>query len=78
MQNGVLDEENISIWVYFHTERVFCYKVFSVLIIYHSLSFGGISLKIELVVFVYELISYLFFLLLGYVIKFPKKGNTKG
>ena len=59
MQNGIQDEENISIWGYFHDERVFSYKVFSVLIIYQGLSFGGFSLKIELVVFMYELIIYL-------------------
>ena len=59
MQNGIQDEENISIWGYLHNERVFCYNVFSVLIIYQGLSFGGFSLKSELVVFVYELIIYL-------------------
>ena len=48
----------ISIWVYLHNERVFCYKVFSVLINYQGLSFGGFSLKIELVVFTYKLIIY--------------------
>ena len=51
---------------------VFCYKVLSLFIIHQDLSFGGFALKIELVVFVYELINYpfmkLFFLLLGYVI----------
>ena len=51
MQNGVYVEENISIWGQFHNKRVFCYKIFSVLIIYQGLSFGGYSLKIELVVF---------------------------
>ena len=51
---------------------VFCYKVFAVIIIHQDLSFGGFALKIELVVFVYELINYLFMklflLLLGYII----------
>ena len=50
---------------------VFCYKVLSFFIIHQDLSFGGFALKIEFVVFVYELINYLFmklfFLLLGYV-----------
>ena len=59
MQNGVYVEENSFIWRYSHNERVLCYKVFSVFIICHSLSFGGFSLKIEPVVFVYELIIYL-------------------
>ena len=70
MQNGVYVEENISIWGYLHNQRVFCYKVFSVFIIYQGLSFGGFALKIELVVFVYELVIYLwnYFLLLGYAI----------
>ena len=71
MQNGVYGEENNSFWGYFRNERVFCYKVFKVFIIFQGLSFGGFSLKIELVVFVYELIIYLwkkYFLLLGYVI----------
>ena len=52
---------------------VFCYKVLSFFIIHQDLSFGGFALKIEFVVFVYELINYLFmkllFLLLGYVMK---------
>ena len=59
MQNGVYVEEDISILGYLHNERVFCYKVFSVVIIYQGLSFGGFALKIEPVVFVYELIIYL-------------------
>ena len=48
---------------YFHNERVFCYKIFSVFIVYQGLSFGGFSLKIELVVFVYELFIYEIFYL---------------
>ena len=43
-----------------------------VFIIYQGISFGGFALKIEFVVFVYELIIYLrkklFILLFGYVI----------
>ena len=39
---------------------VFCYKVSSIFIIHQDLSFGGFALKIEFVVFVYELINYLF------------------
>ena len=58
MLNDVYDEESISIWGYFHNESVFCYKVFSVFIISQGLPFGGYSLKIELVVFVSELIIY--------------------
>ena len=55
-------------WGYVHNERVFCYKVFAVFIIYQDLSFGGFALKIEFVVFVYELFSYeIIFLLLGYI-----------
>ena len=45
-------------WGYLHNERVFCYKVFAVFIIHQDLSFGGFALKIELVVFVYELFIY--------------------
>ena len=48
---------------------MFCYKLLSIFIIHQDLSFGGIGLKIEFVVFVYELINYkIIFLLLGYVI----------
>ena len=47
---------------------MFCYKLLSIFIIHQDLSFGGIALKIECVVFMYELITYEFFLLLlGYV-----------
>ena len=65
---------------YLHNERVFCYNVLSFFIILQDLSFGGFALKIELVVFVYELFIYeivfvyelfiyeIIFLLLGYVI----------
>ena len=58
-------------WGYLHNERVFRNKVLS---IHQDFSFGGIALKIELVVFVYELINYLIiyeiiiFFMLGYVI----------
>ena len=38
---------------------MFSHKVISVLITYQGLSCGGFFLKIELVVFVYELIIYL-------------------
>ena len=57
-------------WGYFHNNMVFRYKVLSLFIIHQGLSFGGFALKIEFVLFVYELINYLFmnfFLLLGYV-----------
>ena len=59
MQNGVHDEENNSFWRYLRNKRVFFYEVFKVFIIFQGLPFGGFSLKIELVVFVYELIIYL-------------------
>ena len=68
MQNGVYVENNISIWGYLHNEKEFCYNLLSIFIIHQDLSFGGTALKIEFVVFVYELIMKLFFLLLGYVI----------
>ena len=46
-------------------------------IIHQDLSFGGFALKIEFVVFVYELINYLlmklFFLILGYVMNYRIK-----
>ena len=58
MQNGIYVEENSSIWGYVHSKWVFCYNVFSVFIIYQGLSFGGFALKIEFVIFVYELIIY--------------------
>ena len=62
-------EKDISIWGYFYNEKVFYYKLLSSFIIQQDLSFGGIALKIEFVVFVYELINYkIMFLLLGYVI----------
>ena len=60
-------------WGYLHNERVFCYKVFAVFIIHQDLSFGGFALKIECVVFVYELFIYeIIFLILGYVITNPQ------
>ena len=46
-------------WGYLYNERVFCYNVLSFFIIHQDLSFGGFALKIESVVFVYELIIYL-------------------
>ena len=45
-------------WGYLLNEMVFCYKLLSTFIIHQDLSFGGISLKIEFVVFVYELLNY--------------------
>ena len=49
--------------------KVFCYTFLSIFIFHHDLSFGGVALKIEFVVFVYELINHeIIFLLLGYVI----------
>ena len=45
-------------WGYLHNERVFCYKVLSFFITHQDLSFGGFALKIEFVVFVYELFIY--------------------
>ena len=69
MQNGIYVEKDISILGYLHNEKVFCYKLLSIFIIHQDLSFGGIALKIEFVVFVYELINYeIIVLLLGYVI----------
>ena len=41
------------------TKGYFVTKLFSVFIIYQGLSFGGFFLKIERVVFVYELVIYL-------------------
>ena len=58
MQNGVCVEKDISILGYLHNEKVFCYKRLSVSIIHQGLSFGGIALKIEFLLFVYELINY--------------------
>ena len=72
MQNGIYVEKDISILGYFHNEKVFCYKLLSIFIIHQGLSFGGIALKIEFVVIVYELINYEIFLLLGYVINLAK------
>ena len=64
MQNGVYFEKDTSICGYLHNE-VFCYKLLSIFIIHQDLSFGSIALKIEFVVFVYELINYkIIFLLL--------------
>ena len=69
MQNGIYVEKYISIWGYLHNEKVFCYKLLSIFIIHQDPSFGGIALKIDFVVFVYELINYeIIFVLLGYVI----------
>ena len=56
--NGVYVENDISLWGYLHNERVFRYKLLSIFIIYQDLSFGGIALKIEFVVFMYKLIDY--------------------
>ena len=47
-------------WGYLHNKMVFHYKVLSFFIIHQDLSFGGFALKIEFVIFVYELINYLF------------------
>ena len=58
MQNGVYVEKDISIWGYLHNKMVFSYKLLSVSIIHQDLCFAGIALKIEFVVFVYELITY--------------------
>ena len=44
---------------YIQKQKVFRYNVLSIFIIHLYHSFGGITLKIELVVFVYELIIYL-------------------
>ena len=65
MQNDIYFEKDISIC---HNKKVFCYNLLSIFIIYPDQSFGGIALKIDFVVFVYELINYeIIFLLLGYV-----------
>ena len=37
---------------------MFCYKLLSIFIIHQDPSFGGFALKVEFVVFVYELINY--------------------
>ena len=62
---------SLTKWGYLHSKMVFHFKVLSFFIIQQDLSFGSFALKIEFVVFVYELINYLFmklfFLLLGYV-----------
>ena len=55
MQNGVYVKKDISIWGYLHNEMVFCYKLLSIFIIHQDLSFGGIALNIEFIVFVYEM-----------------------
>ena len=55
-------------WGYLHNERVFCCKVLSFFITHQDLSLGGFALKIEFVLFVYELFIYEIFLILGYVI----------
>ena len=69
MQNGIYVKKDISIWGCLHNEKVLCYKLLWIFIIHQGLSFGGIGLKIEFVVFLYELINYeIIFLLLGYVI----------
>ena len=49
---------DISIFGYLHNKKMFCYKHLSIFIIHQDLFFGGIALKIEFVVFVYELINY--------------------
>ena len=58
MQNGIYVEKDISIWGYLHNKKVFRYKLLSIFITHQDLSFGGIALKIEFVVFMYELINY--------------------
>ena len=60
MQNGVYVDKKIAIsmWGYLRNKMVFCYKLLSIFITHQGLSFGGIALKIEFVVFVYELINY--------------------
>ena len=45
-------------WEYLRSERIFSNKLLSIFIIHQDLSFGGFPLKIEFVVFVYELINY--------------------
>ena len=45
-------------WGYFHNQRVFCYKVLSIFIIHQELSCGGIAMKNEFIVFVYEIFTY--------------------
>ena len=45
-------------WEYSHNENAFCYKVFAVIITHQDLCFGDFALKIESVVFVYELFFY--------------------
>ena len=78
MQNGVYVEKDTSIRGYLHNEKVFCYKLLSIFIIHQDLSFGGIALKIEFVVFMYELINFeIIFLLLGYVISKTQQGVTR-
>ena len=65
MQNGVYVKKDISVLGYFHNEKGVLLQTF---ISFHYSSFGGIVLKIEFVVFVYELINYeIIFLLLDYV-----------
>ena len=58
MQNGIYVEKDISIWGYLHNKKVFWYKLLSIFIIHQDLSFGGIALKTEFVVLMYELINY--------------------
>ena len=44
-------------WEYLNNEKVLCFKVSSIFIIYLDLSVGGIALKIAFPVFVHELIN---------------------
>ena len=53
-------------WGYLHNKMEFCYKVLSFFIIHQDLSFGGFALKIEFVVFMHELIKYIFMKLFFY------------
>ena len=61
MQNGIYVEEDICIWEYLHNKRVtsLLQSFQCSFFITEGLSFGGFALKIEFVVFVYELIIYL-------------------
>ena len=50
--------KKVSIWGYLCNKMMFCYELLSTFIIHQDLSFGGIALKIEFVIFMYELINY--------------------
>ena len=65
-------------WEYLYNKRVFCYNVLPFFIIHHDLSFGGFALKIEFVVFVYELFIYEIIFFITQICKLLHGTKTKG